>query len=220
MRRERSSLLTIVLLAAACRDGGAPDDGAIPTAWRNDAASLMLDDGASDTLTGPVVDQFGRPMPRQRPSFRSTDTTVVTVDARGVVVARHPGLADVVGTVGESSVAVHLFVRRVATTLAVVAGNGQPGVVSRALGAPIVVRVTDRHGDGVEQVTVRLDTGDGSFAPEWITTGATGTATTSWTLGPREGTQRATAHADGLAPAALVAEARVAQAATTRGAGP
>jgi hypothetical protein len=213
MRRLRLPLtLAIALLAAGCSDGGAPDDASVPTAWRNDAASLMLDDGASTTLTGPVVDQHGQPMPGRRPTFRSLDTTIVTVNASGVVVARRPGLVDVVGTVADSSVAVHIFVRRVATTLAVVSGNGQSGIASLALGAPIVMRVTDRHGDGVEGVTVRMGTDDGAFSPEWITTtGTTGTVTTTWTLGPREGTQHAAAHVDGLAPVALTATAALAQ---------
>lgn len=209
MRPTSTLVLAVALAAAACSDGGAPDDAPVPTVWRNDHASLMLDDGATATLTGPVLDQHGQPMPGRRPAFRSLDTTVVTVDAAGLVVARRPGLTDVVGTVGDSSVAVHVFVRRVAATLAIATGNGQAGIASLALGDPIVVRVTDRHGNGVEAVTVRMGTGDGAFSPEWITTDASGTATTTWTLGATEGTQRATAHVDGLAPVALTATAAV-----------
>lgn len=67
-------------------------------------------------------------------------------------------------------------------------GNAQTGPVAEALPTPSVVRIS-RDGAGVAGVSVAWSVtgGGGSVAPSMSTTGADGTAATTWTLGPNAG---------------------------------
>ncbi len=69
--------------------------------------------------------------------------------------------------------------------LAVVSGNGQTGVVGTELPLPLVVKVTDNKGKGVEGLTVnfRVIGGGGSVWAGAATTDASGNAQDYWTLG-------------------------------------
>jgi hypothetical protein len=86
------------------------------------------------------------------------------------------------------------------TQIAVVSGNGQSAAVSTALGAPLVVVVTNANGGPVSGVTVNwaVATGGGSVAAATSSTGANGQAQMTWTLGSTAGAQTATATVSGL----------------------
>ena len=73
-------------------------------------------------------------------------------------------------------------------TLVLVSGNGQAGVISTTLSAPIVVRALDAVGQPLAGKTITF-TAPGSVSPPTATTDAQGFAQTIWTLGPTPGIQ-------------------------------
>ncbi len=85
------------------------------------------------------------------------------------------------------------------TTLEIVAGDGQNGVVSQALAEPLVVRVLDPSGVPVAGVTVTWAAqGGGSVSPDTVPTDSDGLASTQRFLGPTVGDQTTTAAVDGV----------------------
>lgn len=101
------------------------------------------------------------------------------------------------------------------SALAIISGDGQTGVVGTQLPQPIVVRVTDTHGNAIANAGVNFSVtaGGGSVAPPATLTDATGDAHGTWTLGGQAGTQGVTASAIGTTPVSFTATATVGQAA-------
>jgi hypothetical protein len=85
-----------------------------------------------------------------------------------------------------------------ADSIATVSGDLQTGLVGAALPNPLVVEVVDQYGNGVAGEAVAFSTTDGSVSPTNATTGADGSAQTTWTLGGTAGLQTAQASAAGL----------------------
>ncbi|HEX7239867.1 MAG TPA: Ig-like domain-containing protein, partial [Longimicrobiaceae bacterium] len=79
-------------------------------------------------------------------------------------------------------------------------GDGQTGVVGSTLARPVVVVLTDRHGNPVSGVPVAwtVTGGGGSLAPASAATDAQGRAQAAWTLGATAGANAATATAGGV----------------------
>ena len=92
-----------------------------------------------------------------------------------------------------------------AATLSLVSGNGQGAAPGLPLALPVVVRVADAFGNGVSGRTVAfaVATGGGSVGTPSAATDATGSASTTWTLGATPGAQTMTATATGLAGSPL-----------------
>jgi alpha-tubulin suppressor-like RCC1 family protein len=88
------------------------------------------------------------------------------------------------------------------TTIAIVAGGVQQGVVGEPLDTPLTVRITDHRTAPVSGVEVRfwiIDQNNGQVAPEFDTTDVDGLARSVWTLGTFSGyTLHALATAAGL----------------------
>jgi hypothetical protein len=82
-------------------------------------------------------------------------------------------------------------------------GNGQQGIVGRALQLPLLVRVLDRFGNPVPStlVTFAVTAGGGSANPNTRITDAQGTASTVWTLGATAGVNVAEARVPDVTPA-------------------
>ncbi|HEX7120617.1 MAG TPA: Ig-like domain-containing protein [Longimicrobiales bacterium] len=96
-----------------------------------------------------------------------------------------------------------------ATTLEIVAGDGQTGTVGSPLAQELSVRVLDQNGDplpGVD-VTWSVTEGDGSVEPATARTDVSGVASTQWTLGTASGEQSVSASSPGLETATFSAEA-------------
>jgi plastocyanin len=76
--------------------------------------------------------------------------------------------------------------------IAKTSGDGQEGIVGQPLADPIQVLVTEGNAPvaGVT-VTWQVDISEGTFSPESVKTDADGLASTFWTLGPRQGDERA-----------------------------
>lgn len=106
--------------------------------------------------------------------------------------------------------------------LAKVSGEPQTGTVATALAQPLVVRVTDAHGNPAAGVAVSFaaTAGGGSVLAPSTTTDAQGLASTTLVLGRQPGANAVTATAPGLAPVSFTATAQVGPpAAITRVAG-
>jgi hypothetical protein len=97
--------------------------------------------------------------------------------------------------------------------LEVASRDPQPGVAGERLPEPVVVRVLDREGRGLPQVTVTFSvTAGGGSIVEMGLTDQEGYARTVWVLGG-EGEQEATARVEGLSPSRL--HARIVPASAT-----
>jgi hypothetical protein len=111
---------------------------------------------------------------------------------------------------GASSVAFQATARAAAPSqLTIVSGNNQVGAVGQPLPMPIVVRVADAWDNAVEGTTVTFTVtgGGGSITASSSTTGADGRASATWTLGPNQGVNSATASVSGIGNAILSATA-------------
>ena len=86
-----------------------------------------------------------------------------------------------------------------AAHLMVQGGKSQLGPVSQALPLPVTVKVTDNGGLAVAGATVTFSVrqGGGSISTSSTVSGATGVASTVWTMGPQMGPQQLIAFLNG-----------------------
>ncbi|UCF41369.1 MAG: IPT/TIG domain-containing protein [Gemmatimonadota bacterium] len=79
-----------------------------------------------------------------------------------------------------------------ATTITVISGDDQNGVVGQLLGADVVVRLDDQNGSPMagQGITFAVVSGGGSLGATSATTDGSGLAATSWTLGTAAGAQQ------------------------------
>lgn len=94
-----------------------------------------------------------------------------------------------------------------ASRLSISSGNYQAGEPGQPLAHPVVVRVTDAWENPVPGSTVTFATtmGGGAISPSSVSTGPDGRAGATWTLGPLNGANGATATAAGIGEAAFAA---------------
>lgn len=154
IRMNRVSSLPVLPFLVALLAGCADDSGGATTAPRVVTSVvvaptvLSLAAGTSSTIAAVARDQEGVAMPGAPVSWSSSDTSVATVSAGGVVSARRPGAAMVSATAGGRSGAVAVTVIGSPTdpTVAVVATDA----VSLDLGVgdtrTIVARALDASG--------------------------------------------------------------------------
>ncbi len=168
--------------------------------------------GDTTSLMPLVRDSAGQRIENVPVRYVSRRPDVVTVAPDGMVAAQRvpPDTARVAGylPMGLADSLV-IRVRSRADSLAVVGGNGQSGARLHALGAPVAVLVLGDDGAPVagEVVQFAADSGDGSFAPATAMTDAAGRAASTWTLGPRVGTQHGTVSVEGVSPQRISAVA-------------
>ena len=209
--RNTALIVATLLMAVACGDDGPTEPTPEPQPKPREVASVTLapeapevDDGATVQLTATLLDQDGTAftsMPEGVTlAWSSADTSIASVDAKGLVTGNHPGTVAVTATAAGKSASVDVVVRQIATTLSLLAGDEQEGTAGTALEDTLVVRVTDRHGDPVEGVTVSwtVTAGVGTLEAVAEATDAEGHARAVWTLGAEEGQQTAEASAEGL----------------------
>ena len=98
----------------------------------------------------------------------------------------------------------------VATTLEIVSGDSQSGVVSTALANDLVVRVLDQNNNAFSGSTVTFSTTGGTLSETSVVTGADGQASTSLTLPAAEGDYTVTAAVSGLSDVTFSATATAA----------
>jgi alpha-tubulin suppressor-like RCC1 family protein len=118
----------------------------------------------------------------------STTWTVGNTTATQTVTASVVGLPPIVFTASASADTAHV------TLTALVGGSGQTAPVSSKLPANLSVRVIDRFGNPIVGDVITWNSpgailGGGTVSAATSTTDATGTASTTWTLGSRAGAQ-------------------------------
>lgn len=152
-------------------------------------------------------------------AFTSTDTSIVQVNAAGVVTGRNArGSALVIARLLSGPAdTVSVTTQPNPATIAAIGGNAQTGPAGAALPTPIAVKVTAADGLGVSGVSVAFAAGsDGSVSNASVLTNSTGDASVTWTLGPVGGAQTLTATAVGLTGSPLAFTATATTAAATQ----
>ena len=220
---------TVATLAVASGDGQQVRQGRV----LGDSIAVRATDAEGEAVQGAVI-VFA---PADGDGTVAPDS--VTSDSTGLAatvwtLADRPGtqqLAASVATPDGPAVdvsATALTPEETVATLAVASGDGQQVRQGRVLGDSIAVRATDAEGEAVQGAVIVFAPadGDGTVAPDSVTSDSTGLAATVWTLGNRPGTQRlavAAATAGGpsveVAATALTPEETVAALAVASGDG-
>jgi trimeric autotransporter adhesin len=153
---------------------------------------------ATEQMTAVVRDSDGGVLNRPV-AWSSSNSNVAQVSNTGVVTGVSPGLATIKATAGGvDGTAEVTVIPGAPAAIAGASGNGQQATAGTALANPLVAKVTDAGGNPVPDVSVQWTAQHGSVQPTSGTTNADGEASTTWTLGTGEGTQRAHATAGSL----------------------
>ncbi len=225
MKASSPVLLLLPLLVAllSCADSSGGGVASIEIA----PAASTLPDGSSTQLSVTLRDARGRILQRlpegAEVRWSSSSSAVLSVSEQGQLTGERPGQAEITATVtlpprtgpttlptggatlagaGRTlSVSMPVQVTQVATRLEYVSGSEQQGTAGEPLPEPLVVRVTDRHGEAVPGAAVQfaVTSGNGgSLSSATASTDAQGRASASWTLSPQAGQNSARAAASGL----------------------
>lgn len=167
-------------------------------------SAVRLPEGDRHVLRALAMDARGHEVHGQRVTWRSDDTTVVTVDSTGALSAREPGRAILTATA--EGVAAHSLVSVVSVPGAVslVGGGAQHAVIGDTLPRAVTVRVMSRGGRPMEGALVRFRAARGVVEPQAAMTDAEGRAKVTWVLGLLPGRQTLTATVDGVDTAVTV----------------
>jgi hypothetical protein len=191
-RRRPSVRLLILLLLTACKSSTTVVETPVATTLTitQDVITLTFLSESTPLLVE-VKDQNGAVM-QATVTFASADAAVATVSATGSVQAVANGSTTVTATSGALSDVVTVNVAQAAAGIFVVSGNQQEAIRDSTLADPVVARVQDLGGAGVDGVTVTFapDAGDGTVAATTVVTNSNGEAQTSWTLGSSYGPKR------------------------------
>lgn len=167
-----------------------------------------------DPLVVEVTDGFGNPVARVPITWTvegggSVSVALVETDedgrARvertlGPTIGRQTTIAMSEGLAGSPTTFVHTAVAGDASRLIIVSGNNQTAASGSPLPAPLVVRLVDAEGNGVDRTAVAwvVATGGGNATPDNSTTDSEGFASAQWTLGETLGHQRLDAVVSGV----------------------
>jgi len=226
-------LLPVLLLLASCgRDASAPPlapeevtpgDAPAPTLSIVSGNGQLGDPAAP--LEEPVVIRVtdgGRAVAGAAVSWRLSEgggrlsAAEAATDADGYaratwILGDAPGTLDV--AVGAASATLSASLRPIGMVrsdlkLVRVSGDAQTATAGTALGDPLVVRVVSSRGGAMAGVKVRWEAVNGGLvSADSSFTGADGTVTARWKLGPTGGAQSVMASTSGAQPVAFVATA-------------
>lgn len=194
-------LALLLLLPLGCSDGTEP--APVPSSLQLSETSVSVADGESTRLTATVLDQKGQPLPSlpagTAVSWSSADPAIASVTG-GFVTGNRPGSTEVRAEVGTATATATVRVTQVPTRLERSGGDDQQAPAGEPLGDSLEVRVVDRHGSGVPNVSVswQITTGTGSVVAGAQTSNAAGVVRAFWRLGGQPGRQQVTASAAGL----------------------
>lgn len=176
--------------------------------------TLTVNTGQPFSFTARAVDASGNTVPNTPIVFSSANAVLATVNAatgQGAAGAARGTTTILAQLLTGPSDGATLTIVSPPANLAAVSGSGQTANVSTTLPQPVVVRATAVDGLPASGVVVSFAAQNGGAAGQaTVTTGADGTASTTWRLGPTAGTQSLLASASGLAgsPVTFTATAR------------
>jgi hypothetical protein len=171
-------------------------------ALSGDAQSAMVGTALPDSLVVRVTDQFGNPVSGATVAWSANPGSIspesVQTDADGRAAARRIlGASTGAQTAAASSPELdgspvtftHTGTPGSDASLVLVSGDGQSGQTGAELPDPVVVRLVDGQGNGMQAqpVTWVIGAGGGSPSPVTGQTDSEGFASTRWTLGPSQG---------------------------------
>ena len=157
--------------------------GVVIDAPAKDSTATILE-GAQLHLHARALDSRGHVIAGRVAAWRIDDSSVATVDARGIITAVNAGRSVVSVNVEGASAYLPIAVETPAASIAVVAGANQHATAGHLLPQKIVVRATNRRGAPSvgKLVTFRLQGASGRLDPDTARTDADGRARTQWTL--------------------------------------
>lgn len=230
MNRTRTSwrgtaLVLLAATAAACDGGGTgsrPPSAVTPTTPATMTATVGSPVGTPPTVR--VVDDRGQGVRNVEVTFAVTSgggragVASATTDGDGLASAVSWTLGNAAGTNTLTATVAALPPATFTATgtagapasVTRISGDQQTGTVGAALGQPLVVRVTDAHGNPAPGVTVSftVTSGGGSVGAASAATDAQGMASTTQVLGRQVGAHVVTASAPGLPPVGFTAIAQ------------
>lgn len=203
----------VTVLLVACKSGV---DNPVPTDLVVTPGTVSLTSiNQTQQLSVAVKDQNGATMSGYTPTYSANAASVAAVSGAGLITALSAGTATVTVSAAGLSEAVPVTVTQVPATLAKVSGDAQTALESTQLPTALKVKVSDALGTGVAGVVVAFTiSGGGTLNDSSVTTGATGEAQVTWTLGPFGSAQQITAGAGSLTSVSFTATATSAAALT------
>jgi hypothetical protein len=191
-------------------------------ALSGDGQSATVGTAVPDSLVVRVTDEFGNPVADVQVDWTADPGSIspasVSTDADGRAAARRI-LGATAGTQTAQASATQLDGSPVvftqtgmpgsAASLVMISGDGQSAGTGAELRDPVVVRLVDQQGNGMDgqPITWVLGVGGGSVSPETGQTDADGRASARWTLGPAEGTNTLNAVVSGVGVVTFTARA-------------
>src|SRR6266550_788059 len=116
--------------------------------------AVVIPEGSQLQLHARALDARGHTVPGRLAQWHVDDTSVATLDARGVLIGRNAGRSVVSAKIEGTAGYLPISVVTTATALAPVGGTGQRAFAGRVLPQRIVVRATNRHGSPAPAKTV------------------------------------------------------------------
>jgi len=198
-----------------------PDAPAEVRVASGDGQTGTVAEALASPVVARVVDRFGNAVPGAVVTFAaggggSVDPATDTTDAAGEAsttwtMGTTSGTQSLTASVAGATQATFQATATAGapTSLSLVSGDGQQGPAGGTLAEPLVVAVRDTFANGVPGVAVAfaVTSGGGSVSASSVTTGADGTASANFTLGPAVGTHTAEASVSGLGSVSFTATA-------------
>ena len=200
LREHLVGVASCIIVLAACGEsaGPEPEPPRVARITISPGSATLTFLGETVRFEAMVVDQYGAAFDGAV-SWTSEAPTVLSIGADGNATALSNGTGTVRAELNGVSATATATVSQVATSLEIVSGDGQVGLVGTRLRDLLVVRAADMGSSAVAGVAVAFVTapGAGSVSPAVAATNDDGEVTTSWTLGASAGDQSLTASVTG-----------------------
>lgn len=180
--------------------------------------SVVVSEGKTASVTPTLLDASGTPLSSSTFRFHwwTNDNSIARFDDQrvGVVTGgQRPGTTWLHVEFDEMPLRDSVLVTNAVSPaqLIIMGGAGQTGAAGSTLPQPISVKVASAGGSPVSGMTVTfaVTSGGGSVSASTRVTGADGTVSVNWTLGPTAGAQQLTASTAGVAALVISATATV-----------
>ena len=180
-----------------------------PASLAMDDTLLQVPESERRALNAHVVDARGNPIVGADVSWSAPDLAIAAVEGADVV-GINPGRTALTAVSGQLQLVLPVEVVPVASSITILAGEGQRGPAGRPLPQPVAAQIVSRSGRPMPGVAARFHSvATGAVVePATDTSDARGMVQTVWRLGDVPGRQQLTISVEGVAVTpALAAEA-------------